>query len=165
MNLKLINELNADDATATFLKCCGCERWARELAEARPYASEDEIFKRAEDSFEDLTRDELMEAFASHPKIGDVDSLRKKYADTKDWAENEQSGVNGTSQEVLHSLAQGNEDYERKFGYIFIVCATGKTADEMLSMLNERLTNHSDKELSIAAAEQKKITYLRLGKL
>lgn len=165
MNLSLINELNADDAREAFLKCCGSERWAREMAEARPYAGDDELLRQAEQSFERLTRQDWLEAFAAHPKIGDLESLRKKYNSTKAWAQSEQSGVNGTTNEVLENLASGNQAYEQKFGYIFIVCATGKTAGEMLSILNERIPNSPENEFSIALAEQKKITQLRLGKL
>lgn len=165
MNLKLINELSAEEARETFLKCCGCERWARELAEGRPYASEEEIYSLSERSFETLTRDEWLEAFGAHPKIGDMESLKKKYSATKEWAEHEQSRVHGTPPQVLQDLAAGNSEYENKFGYIFIVCATGKTAEEMLSILTQRIRNNSKEELGIAAAEQKKITNIRLGKL
>ncbi len=165
MNLKLINELNVKDATDSFVKCCGCGRWARDMAHARPYASDDELYKRAERHFSEMTRQDWLEAFAGHPKIGDVESLKAKYNATKDWAQNEQSGVNGISDEVAQSLASGNQAYLERFGYIFIVCATGKSADEMLSVLNERLNNDPDTELETAAAEQKKITYLRLEKL
>jgi len=132
---------------------------------ARPFASEQELSDRAEQSFNDLTRADWMDAFAAHPKIGDIKSLKEKYGSTKNWAENEQAGAHGISDEVAQDLASSNEEYFRKFGYIFIVCATGKTADEMLSMLKVRLNNDSDNELPIAAGEQKKITYLRLGKL
>ena len=80
MNLKLINELSAEEAHETFSKCCGCERWARELVEARPYASEDELYSQSERSFDNLTREDWLEAFAAHPKIGDIETLQKRYS-------------------------------------------------------------------------------------
>lgn len=106
-----------------------------------------------------------MEAFAAHPKIGDIKSLKEKYGDTKNWAQNEQAGARGISDEVAADLAASNERYLQKFGYIFIVCATGKSAQEMLAMLKLRLENDQLVELPIAAAEQVKITKLRLEKL
>jgi len=165
MNLSLINELDFNDAREAFLKCCGCERWAEALAAARPYSSDDELLKRADETFAGLNRDEWLEAFAAHPKIGDVESLRQKYGNTKDWAQNEQAGVNGVSTDVIERLASGNTVYEDRFGYIFIVCATGKSADEMLEILNSRINNDPELELGLAAQEQKKITHLRLAKL
>lgn len=165
MNLNLINELESDAAREAFLKCCGCERWAEVLATARPYASEDQLLSKADETFDGLNREEWLEAFAAHPKIGDVESLRQKYGNTKDWAQNEQAGVNGVSQDVIERLASGNKTYEDRFGYIFIVCATGKSADEMLDILNSRINNDPDVELGLAAQEQKKITHIRLAKL
>ncbi len=106
-----------------------------------------------------------LEAFAAHPRIGDVDALRAKFAATAAWASGEQAGVAGASESTLRALAEGNRDYEAKFGHIFIVCATGKTADEMLGLLRERLANEPDAELAVAAAEQAKITAIRLRKL
>jgi 2-oxo-4-hydroxy-4-carboxy-5-ureidoimidazoline decarboxylase len=106
-----------------------------------------------------------LEAFEHHPKIGDINSLKEKYPNTKEWASDEQAGINVASEEVLHAVAKGNEDYEKKFGYIFIVCATGKSAGEMRQILESRLMNNPDEEIQIAAEEQNKITKLRLEKL
>ena len=103
--------------------------------------------------------------FCAHPKIGDVDSLRAKFANTRDWASNEQAGVTEASDSVLQRLSELNREYEAKFGYIFIVCATGKSADEMLAILESRLPNDPTTELRTAAQEQLKITLLRLQKL
>lgn len=165
MNLSLINQLGFEEARQAFLRCCGSESWAKALAQARPFASDEELLKVADETFASLKKDDWMEAFAAHPKIGDLESLRKKYGNTKDWAENEQSGVKSTSNGILEGLASGNQAYEQRFGYIFIVCATGKSAEEMLAILNSRIDNEADKEFSIAAGEQKKITHLRLAKL
>jgi 2-oxo-4-hydroxy-4-carboxy-5-ureidoimidazoline decarboxylase len=124
-----------------------------------------ELLEDAEEQWYKCSPTDWSEAFAHHPRIGDVESLKRKFASTADWALAEQGGVRTASQETIEKLAKGNEDYERKFGYIFIVCATGKSADEMLEMLNERLKNDPKGEIEIAADEQNKITKLRLEKL
>lgn len=106
-----------------------------------------------------------MEAFAAHPKIGDRDALHTRFAGTRQLAAREQSGVDGAPEEVLSALAAGNAAYEGKFGYTFIVCATGLTAGQMLARLRERLPNDPATELRMAADEQAKITELRLKKM
>jgi 2-oxo-4-hydroxy-4-carboxy-5-ureidoimidazoline decarboxylase len=165
MKLNEINELDHEGARDAFLKCCGSSRWAELMATARPYSSEEDLYNGADSAFQELERDDWLDAFAAHPKIGDIDSLRKKFGNTRDWAQSEQAGVAGTAVSVLEKLDEGNRAYEEKFGYIFIVCATGKSAEEMLSILNGRITNHPDQEIAIASEEQKKITLIRLGKL
>ncbi|MBI3267962.1 MAG: 2-oxo-4-hydroxy-4-carboxy-5-ureidoimidazoline decarboxylase [Planctomycetes bacterium] len=165
MDLAQLNALPRDEAHATFLRCCGARRWADALVAARPFRDAAALFLAAEGAERSLSPDDWKEAFAAHPKIGDVESLRKKFATTAQWAHGEQSGVRGASEEVLTGLAEGNGAYERRFGYIFIVCATGKSADEMLAILGGRLGHAPEKELGIAAAEQAKITRIRLEKL
>lgn len=165
MNLNHINQLDSDAAVEAFLKCCGSERWARALAAARPFSSDDDLLAKADQAFQSLEKIDWLDAFAAHPKIGDIDSLRKKYGNTKDWAQNEQAGVAGSTDEVLEKLSSGNSAYEERFGYIFIVCATGKSAAEMLAILESRIDNDKENELGIAAEEQRKITRIRLEKL
>ena len=124
-----------------------------------------ELLDDAEDEWYKCSPEDWKEAFSHHPKIGDIDSLKKKFASTANWAMGEQSGTSTASEETIKALAKGNKEYEGKFGYIFIVCATGKSADEMLAILNSRLPNDPKKEIEIAADEQNKITRLRLEKL
>ena len=124
-----------------------------------------ELLEDAESQWWLCNEDDWKEAFTHHPKIGDLDSLKKKFADTAAWASGEQSGVNTATDEIINALAAGNRLYEEKFGYIFIVCATGKSAAEMLEILNERLKNIPEDEIKMAADEQNKITLLRLEKL
>jgi 2-oxo-4-hydroxy-4-carboxy-5-ureidoimidazoline decarboxylase len=124
-----------------------------------------ELLNDAEDQWYECSEADWLQAFTHHPKIGDVDSLKKKFASTAKWAGNEQGAVNSASEETLKALAKGNDDYEKKFGFIFIVCATGKSADEMLQLLQERLPNDKAGEIKIAMEEQNKITQLRLQKL
>ena len=120
------------------------------------------ILLESEHAFAGLAERDWLEAFAHHPKIGDLDSLESKFRATADLASNEQRGVRAASTPTLEQLRSANLEYERRFGYIFIVCATGKSAPEMLQLLRERLTNDAETELRQAAAEQSKITRLRL---
>jgi 2-oxo-4-hydroxy-4-carboxy-5-ureidoimidazoline decarboxylase len=165
MNLDALNAMPPDAARGAFLRCCGSRRWADQMLARRPFASDAELFAAADEVWTSLGPDDWLEAFAGHPRIGDLDGLRKKFANTADWASHEQSGVAAANEEILRRLAEGNRRYEERFGYIFIVCATGKTAAEMLDILNARLSNSPEQELAIAAAEQAKITRLRLQKL
>lgn len=113
-----------------------------------------------------MQRADLLEAFSHHPQIGaDLESLRKKFAATATWSAGEQSAINTADEMTLLGLVEWNRDYLAKFGYIFIVCATGKSAAEMLALLRARLPNDLEAELNIAAAEQAKILHLRLDKL
>lgn len=135
------------------------------MAQRFPFQNEEELFTVAEEIWFKLLPNDWLEAFAHHPKIGDMNSLRAKFANTQQWAASEQAGVNTASEAVLHALAEGNAAYENKFGYIFIVCATGKSAEEMLAILQARLPNDHATELYLAAVEQSRITRIRLEKL
>ena len=165
MTLRELNSLNDVDAASLFRQCCNAGRWARGMAAGRPYSDMQALSDAAGKLFRSLIDEDWKEAFAGHPKIGDVKDLRKKYPETAGMSEAEQSGLSRTSDQLLGELAEANGRYEKKFGYIFIVCATGKGADEMLALLYGRLNNHADAELRIAAREQEKITHLRLQKI
>ncbi len=147
------------------LKCCGSSAWAERLSRLLPFNSIAELKKASDDTWFSLSENDWKEAFSHHPKIGDVGNLKEKFAGTATWAEGEQSGVKAANEQVLKALQKGNEDYEKKFGYIFIVCATGKSAAEMLALLKSRMINNPAIEIRIAAEEQNKITHLRLEKL
>ena len=165
MTLDELNTLSDKDARTEFLRCCGSRRWALEMSARRPFANFEELSEAADKFWESLSPNDWREAFTHHPKIGDIKSLRKKFAGTAQWAKGEQLGVDAASERTLKALAEGNRLYEAKFGYIFIVCATGKTADEMLTLLNARLNNIPSEEIRVAAGEQAKITTIRLKKL
>ena len=164
-NLAWLNSLTADEAAKELLQCCGSKRWAAEMATDRPYATLETLLARADEVWWALDRNDWLEAFRSHPKIGEKKAADKVSAQSQQWSGQEQSGVAEASQNTVDSLAALNEDYEQKFRFIFIICATGKTSDEMLSALRERLQHDPEAELPIAAAEQAKITELRLKKL
>lgn len=159
----------ADEAVAEFTKCCGAKRWAETMTARRPYESLEELTRAASDIWSSLSPEDWLEAFRGHPKIG-AKIGEKKASETistqaQQWSGQEQSGVSDADRATIDSLAQLNREYEEKFGFIFIVCATGKSAGEMLAILRERLPNDAATELPIAAAEQAKITELRLKKL
>lgn len=165
MTLEEITVLSGRDTVALLLTCCGSKRWAREMSNRKPYRSTEELYNIADEVWFSLNEKDWKEAFARHPKIGDIKSLRRKFQSTAEMASKEQSGVTGAFEKTLDLLAKGNSLYESKFGYIFIVCATGKSADEMLTLLNDRLNNYPDIEIKIAAREQAKITRIRLEKI
>jgi allantoinase len=163
--LDRLNGLAPEEARAELLRCCGARRWADRMADRRPFASEADLLEAADAVWAGLDRSDRLEAFAAHPRIGGLDALRARFASTAAWTEGEQAGVAGAPEATLRALAEGNRDYEARFGYLFIVCATGKTAVEMLGLLRSRLGNDPETELAIAAAEQAAITRVRLRKL
>jgi 2-oxo-4-hydroxy-4-carboxy-5-ureidoimidazoline decarboxylase len=165
MTVEELNNLNIEKVREEFFKCCGSTSWAKQLADKKPFKTKEELLYTSDKIWENCSEQDGLEAFTHHPKIGDLKNLEKKFASTKEWAGGEQAGVNTATHDTLVALAKGNEAYEKKFGYIFIVCATGKTADEMLALLNARLANDAATELKIAMNEQNKITHIRLEKL
>ena len=163
--LTQFNELTTAAVMEQLMLCCGAARWVIRLAARRPFANLDQLRQTADKLWWALEPVDWREAFSHHPKIGDLASLRTKFATTEKWAVSEQGAVRGATEELLTELAAGNAAYEAKFGYIFIVCATGKSAEEMLALLKQRLPNEPAIELRIAAEEQRKIMQLRLTKL
>ena len=164
-NVAWLNSLTADEAAKELLQCCGSKRWAAEMVKNRPFSTLETLLTKSHDIWWSLDRGDWLEAFRSHPKIGEKKALSKVSAQSQQWSGQEQSGVANAAQDTVDSLAALNENYEQKFGFIFIICATGKTSVEMLSALRERLQHDPESELPIAAAEQGKITELRLKKL
>lgn len=160
-----LNAMSADDARETMRRCCGAGWWRHAMVAARPFADDAAITAAADAAFDAMPREAWLAAFASHPKIGDLKALQMKFAGNKEWSGGEQSGVNTADDAILQGLADGNRVYEERFGYLFIVCATGKSAAEMLAILQGRLGNDPEAEFLIAAGEQRKITHLRLAKL
>ena len=170
MTLHELNTLPHQQLIAELTKCCGSPAWVNKMLPFFPADDLVELLEDAEEQWFKCGEADWKEAFARHPKIGDIDSLKKKFASTADpiaigWASGEQSGVSTASQKTIEVLAASNKKYEDKFGYIFIVCATGKSAEEMLEILQSRLLNSPEDEIQVAADEQNKITKLRLEKL
>jgi OHCU decarboxylase len=163
MTLEEFNTLPSAQAESALLDCCGSTRWAASVASRRPYATAEVLQKAADAIWWNLARADWLEAFSHHPQIGDKAAAGSESA--RQWAEGEQAGARGTTEDVKTRLARANRAYFEKFGYIYIVCATGKTAEGMLAILNQRLQNDLASELSIAAEQQRMITRIRLEKL
>ena len=159
------NALPREEAESELMKCCGSSVWAREVAGARPFSDMEGLLIEADRIWWSLDAADWLEAFSHHPQIGEKSSERPQGAEASRWSEEEQSGTRDTDAETRAALAAANRAYLQKFGYIFIVCATGKTTNEMLSLCEQRLQNDPDAELRIAAEEQRRITHLRLRKM
>ena len=159
-----MNSLLSTQAEAEFLKCCGARNWARALTDARPFTDAGALFQEADRIWWSLSGQDWLEAFRAHPKIGESAAAHSA-EQARSWSAQEQSGIQDAAAATKAALAAGNQEYEKRFGFIFIVCATGKTSDEMLTILNARLQNDPGTELRLAAEEQRKITRLRLEKL
>jgi OHCU decarboxylase len=164
-SLDWLNSLSPNEALAEFLKCCGSTNWARGMVDQRPFGDVNVLLAKADSIWWSLEPDDWLEAFRSHPKIGEKKAAQSTSAAAQAWSEQEQAGVERATRDTMRALAEANYQYERKFGYIFIVCATGKSSEEMLALLRQRLGNNPEAELRIAAEEQRKITNLRLQKL
>ncbi|HEX5655357.1 MAG TPA: 2-oxo-4-hydroxy-4-carboxy-5-ureidoimidazoline decarboxylase [Chitinophagaceae bacterium] len=165
MTLHEFNILPREQLIETLNKCCGSSAWVKRMLPFVPADDMVELLEDAEEQWWLCTEGDWKEAFAQHPKIGDKESLHKKFESTAAWASDEQSGVVDAPNEIIEDLAEANRLYEEKFGYIFIVCATGKSAEEMLTLLQTRLQNSPEVEIEVAADEQQKITRLRIEKL
>ena len=163
--LERINRAEGDEAESMFRDCCGSSRWASLRTALRPFASESELINTAAEIWSDLQADDWLEAFSAHPMIGEMKAAPAQQARSADWSSGEQAGVSSANDMVKQELAAANRAYYEKFGFIFIVCATGKTAEEMLGLCRVRLGNDRETEMEIAAAEQRKITEIRLRKL
>ena len=165
MTIETLNGLDSSEAAAQFNLCCGATNWIKIMNQSRPFQNKKELFQKAESIWLSLSSEDWLEAFTHHPKIGNIDSLQKNFQNKKSISKNEQSGVNNATGSTLKDLAESNQLYEDKFGFIFIVCATGKSSDEMLALIKMRLNNNAKIEMQNAAKEQNKITQLRLKTL
>jgi 2-oxo-4-hydroxy-4-carboxy-5-ureidoimidazoline decarboxylase len=159
---RALDDVPAAQARALLARCCGSSRWVERMLARRPFRGTDALLRAAREEWWALEPADWLEAFAHHPKIGDRESLRRRFAQTRDLSAREQAGVEGAAEATLTALAEGNAAYEARFGHIFIVCATGRSAKEMLGLLQARLRNPPDEELRVAAGEQARITELRL---
>ena len=159
-----LNRLSVEEARAALLACCGSTRWASEVAALRPFWDVGQLLNIGGRVWRELGREDWLEAFRAHPKIGEKQAQRETGAEARAWAEGEQARAREASDETLDALTEANREYEERFGFIFIVCATGRSAEEMLAALRERLNNDPETELRVAAGEQWRITELRLRK-
>ena len=165
MTLHEFNILPGEQLIQELTRCCGSSAWVQKMLPFIPADDMVELLEDAEEQWYACSEADWKEAFSHHPRIGGADMLAKKFAATSEWASGEQSAVGSASPGIIADLAAANEAYEKKFGYIFIVSATGKTAEEMLVILKERLLNTPEEEIKNAIEELNKITLIRLQKL
>lgn len=159
-----LNRLPTDEARKVLLDCCGSTRWAEKVAANRPYWDVGQCLIIGARIWRELEREDWLEAFRAHPKIGEQKAEAAVSDEARRWSEGEQSRSNDAVAETLDALASANREYEEKFGFIFIVCASGKTAEQMLALLRGRMSNGPETELRVSLEEQWLITQLRVRK-
>jgi allantoicase len=163
--IEQFNNLPVAQVRKALLDCCGGKKWAAEMMAQRPFPTEADFFAAADATWAALGHKDWLEAFRHHPAIGAGKAKAKQSVKAKKWSAGEQSAAQQAQPEALVQLAEANFEYQAKFGYVFLICATGKTADEILLNLRQRMPNHPQTELRVAAEEQRQITRLRLEKL
>lgn len=161
--LARLNAMGSESAREAFLRCCGSTRWAATMTELRPFASPEALFLAAECEWWKLDTSQWLEAFGRHPRIGE--RPQENAGASTSWARQEQSGAASASERTSLRLRELNTEYEERFGHVYLICATGRTADEMLAILESRLANDADAEMREAAEQQRQITRLRLERL
>lgn len=165
MTIAEFDKMDVAKKKEVLFNCCGSTGWVKGMLGVFPVNDLIDLLEYAEEQWYDCNPADWLEAFEHHPRIGDIHLIQKNFANTAEYALKEQAGIKDSSEKVLAELAEKNEQYEENFGYLFIIFATGKSAAEMLALLNQRLENDPRDELMIAAAEQDRITKQRLKKL
>jgi OHCU decarboxylase len=163
--IERLNSLTHDEAEAELLQCCGSTAWACGMSARRPFGDTGDLLRAAEEAWAGLDEEDWLEAFGRHPRIGESKSAAEQTATEREWSQREQSGAGAADAGARRELEELNRAYAEKFGYIFIVCATGRSSEEMLAALRARLQNDPASEIANAAGEQRRITKLRLEKL
>ena len=158
------NELRREEAEHEILACCGSRTWAASMAAKRPMHDEASLLAAADAAWQHLQEADWLEAFRSHPRIGETRAEKDSATRSSAWSAQEQQKAATADEAVKTALKWGNREYEQKFGRIFVVCATGKSASEILEILRRRLHNDEATELQLAAEEQRQIMHIRLKK-
>lgn len=162
MTLDELNQASSQQRADFFHSQCAAHRWVERMTHSAPFASKEAVLSAAREHWRAMNESDWREAFDGHPMIGNMDTLRAKYQSSRGHSSKEQSGVDSASDETLRALANENQAYLDRHGFIFIVFASGKSADQMLDQLRARINNSTEQELKLAAAQQLKITLLRL---
>jgi 2-oxo-4-hydroxy-4-carboxy-5-ureidoimidazoline decarboxylase len=160
LGLAAFNRLPADEAERDLITCCSSRRWARMVLDGRPYSAAEDVYRAADSALAELTETEIDEALAGHPRIGE-----RPGAAHSAWSSQEQAGVATAAEDTHAALAKANRVYERRFGHVYLVCATGKSAREMLAILNARLENDQETERRVVRSELGKINRIRLERM
>lgn len=163
--LERLNQAGDAEAESMFRDCCGSHEWAKRMTRSRPFSSKNELIRAAVAIWNELGTSDRLEAFAAHPKIGETKAADSQQERSADWSAGEQAGMKSANDILKQDLAAANTEYFEKFGFIFIICATGKSGGEMLKICRERLNNDRQAEIANAAREQQKIIVIRLKKL
>ena len=163
--VSLLDALPEPEAALLLESCCGSRAWVRGMLARLPFGTLDALLAAADDVWWSLDHDDWLEAFSHHPRIGERAAAASPGERARGWSADEQRGVTASPEEMREALAVGNEEYERRFGHIYLVSAAGRSAGELLTLLHQRLTNDPAAEMRIAAGEQAKITALRLKKI
>jgi OHCU decarboxylase len=158
------NSVASEEAAQSILSCCGSHAWAQRMVARRPFDGSTALLEASREIWRSLDTDDWLEAFRSHPRIGESRAAPSAAAQSQEWSTQEQRQVTEGESAVRTALEQGNREYEERFGRIFIVCATGKSPEEILQILHRRLQNDEAVELQEAADEQQQITQIRLRK-
>jgi 2-oxo-4-hydroxy-4-carboxy-5-ureidoimidazoline decarboxylase len=156
------NQLPVQKAAKEILPCCGSQAWADGIVARRPFPDEAALLAASEETWRNLAAGDWMEAFRSHPRIGESRAPQSAPAQSAIWSKQEQQRVTAAGDPLKTALAEANREYEKRFGHIFIVCATGKSGPEILEILQRRLENDKQRELLEAAEQQRQITQIRL---
>jgi 2-oxo-4-hydroxy-4-carboxy-5-ureidoimidazoline decarboxylase len=165
MDLAAFNAASDEAAREALTACCGSSRWVKRMLAWRPFRTTEELFTAADAIWNSLPRPDWLQAFSHHPRIGESAAAAGQSVQAAHWSAGEQGSVHRAPETIRDAQRAVNVQYERKFGYIYIVCASGKSADELLAIAEARLANDPDREIAVAAEEQRKITRLRLEKL
>lgn len=165
MTVDELNALSDSDASELFRSCCGSSRWVNDMVAARPFDSAQSVMAISDEVWSKAQTPDWHEAFSHHPRIGETKAAAAQTSRAAGWSSSEQGAVSGSSAIVQQQLADVNRQYESRFGHIYIVCATGKSAEQMLVIARQRLSNDVETELRVAAGEQGKITRLRLERI
>lgn len=165
MTFHELNTLSPDELRTVLFSCCGSTEWVNRMMGFFPMEDLVELLEDAEEQWYACSEADWREAFSNHPKIGDSEALNPKFSAGLEWAANEQRDVTMAGGEMLTALGEANKQYEEKFGYIFIVSATGKSPETILGLMQQRMQHTPGEEIRVAMDEQNKITLLRLQKL
>ena len=165
MDVERLDAMPREEARELLIACCGAAAWVAAVLAARPFGSRDRLMAAADRAWTALTAEQLAEAIARHPRLGESRAPAALGARERAWSAGEQSGAQAAEGSTRAELARGNEEYERRFGHAFILCATGLSGAEMLRALRERLGNDPERERAVTSRELHRITRLRLEKL
>lgn len=163
--LSALNEMPPNVANTAFLACCASHKWADAMTAARPFATASQLYETADRVWRGLGPDEWRHAFAAHPRIGERHAARDVGSRAASWSKQEQSAATASDTNTLAELAEVNRQYEARFGHVFLICASGRAAPEILANAKQRMTNDTVTELTAAAEEHRQITRLRLARL